>query len=100
MWHRSNWHWYLKQEIPFPLLHELPGGAAVIAAWDEERPGCLHLLSSYGEFVRATLQWQGCVSRRGTAAVIDGCDVLLTPFRWVVGAWRTRGLGRRQCVNE
>ncbi|KAI8469194.1 MAG: IKI3 family-domain-containing protein [Monoraphidium minutum] len=77
IWHRSNWHWYLKLEIPFPGL---PRHARLCGAWDEERPGMLHVVSSAGEYVRTALAWQGCVSARGTAAVIDGCDVLLTPF--------------------
>ncbi|GBF99867.1 hypothetical protein Rsub_12507 [Raphidocelis subcapitata] len=77
VWHRSNWHWYLKQELPFP---HLPPSGSLSAAWDEERPGLLTAVSSDGECARAALRWGACVSARGTAAVVDGCDVLLTPF--------------------
>jgi hypothetical protein len=84
VWHRSNWHWYLKQEIPFSgLPSSVAGpGPALTAAWDGERPGLLHIVGACGQYVRAALCWQGCVSARGTAAVVDGCDVLITPFRW------------------
>lgn len=78
MWHRSNWHWYLKQELPFP---QLPPSGRLMAAWDEERPGRLAALSSAGELLAAQFEWGAAVSARGTVAVIDGCDVLLTPFR-------------------
>jgi elongator complex protein 1 len=92
VWHRSNWHWYLKQELPFAIAAPPPavagtpstGAAAVPAvsvAWDEERPGLLRAVCGGGGALRVEFHWAGCVSARGTAAVVDGCDVLLTPFR-------------------
>ena len=81
LWRRSNWHWYMKQELPFPLL---PPGGRVSVAWDEARAGRLVVVTSAGGVLRAALGWAACVSARGTAAVIDGCDVLLTPFRCAV----------------
>lgn len=40
IWHRSNWHWYLKQEQVYP--HAAP----VSVAWDEAVPLRLHVCSA------------------------------------------------------
>ena len=39
IWHRSNWHWYLKQEQVYP------GGWGVRVCWDEVIPLRLHICS-------------------------------------------------------
>ena len=40
IWHRSNWHWYLKQEQVYP------GAAAVTVTWDDVVPLRLHVCSA------------------------------------------------------
>lgn len=40
IWHRSNWHWYLKQEQVYP--HAAP----VSVLWDELVPFRLHVCSA------------------------------------------------------
>ena len=40
IWHRSNWHWYLKQEQVYP--HAAP----VSVVWDEVVPLRLHVCSA------------------------------------------------------
>ena len=40
IWHRSNWHWYLKQE------HVHPHAAPVSVVWDEAVPLRLHVCSA------------------------------------------------------
>ena len=40
IWHRSNWHWYLKQEQVY--LH----GVAVSVVWDEVVAMRLHVCST------------------------------------------------------
>eukprot|EP00850_Spirogloea_muscicola_P001379 SM000005S17176 [mRNA] locus=s5:653029:657762:+ [translate_table: standard] len=76
VWHRSNYHWYLKAEwraAPSDGLHVM---------WDAERPLRLMLWTEGGAMRRVDLAWSspaaGCAS--GTAAVVDGADVLVTPL--------------------
>ncbi|KXZ43844.1 hypothetical protein GPECTOR_79g123 [Gonium pectorale] len=82
VWHRSNWHWYLKHERRYPPL---PGAAAAAGGphvrWDEQAGGLLHVLTPGGLYEQVSLAWDVCVSARGTAAVVDGSAVLLTPLR-------------------
>lgn len=40
IWHRSNWHWYLKQEQVYPHA------VAVTVVWDEVVPLRLHVCST------------------------------------------------------
>ena len=78
LWHRSNWHWYLKQV----LVWEAPGPGGIHGAWEEGGGQLLlHLMGSWGEYCRVGWGWECSVSGRGTAAVVDGCQVLLTPLR-------------------
>jgi hypothetical protein len=49
--------------------------------WDESLPCRLHLLSGAGRYSRLDFGWCLNISGRGTAAVIDGHQVLLTPLR-------------------
>eukprot|EP00850_Spirogloea_muscicola_P009586 SM000054S18072 [mRNA] locus=s54:234481:239381:+ [translate_table: standard] len=80
VWHRSNYHWYLKAEwraAPSDGLHVM---------WDAERPLRLMLWTEGGAMRRVDLAWSsaaaGCAS--GTAAVVDGADVLVTPLARVI----------------
>jgi elongator complex protein 1 len=78
LWHRSNWHWYLKQV----MVWEAPGPGGVHGVWEEGGGQLLlHLMGSWGEYCRVVWGWEYSVSARGTAAVVDGCQVLLTPLR-------------------
>ena len=78
LWHRSNWHWYLKHE----QLHELPDAAGgVLVTWDDTHPARLHLFTGSGSYSCLTFDWGFNVSARGTAAVIDGHKLLITPLR-------------------
>lgn len=45
IWHRSNWHWYLKAEMPFGS-----DACGVTAKWDEEHPLRLHLCDGTGGY--------------------------------------------------
>lgn len=93
VWHRRNWHWYLKHEL------RLGNGAGrVLARWDDGAPlgvaGVLHVVSSGAAAAASSscpcpaprydclrFAWAPCVSPLGTALVVDGQDVLLTPAR-------------------
>ncbi|KAF6250795.1 IKI3 family-domain-containing protein [Scenedesmus sp. NREL 46B-D3] len=47
LWHRSNWHWYLKHE----QLSSLPDAAGcLLVTWDEALPGRLHLMAGCGSY--------------------------------------------------
>ena len=45
IWHRSNWHWYLKANMPFGT-----NACGVTAKWDEEQPLRLHLCNGTGGY--------------------------------------------------
>jgi elongator complex protein 1 len=81
MWSVGNYHWYLKQEFPFPD-EELTG-----MIWDPELPYRIHLLTSDGRYIWVDFAWavdqsKGlCETNNATVAVVDGARILLTPFR-------------------
>ncbi|EFJ51885.1 hypothetical protein VOLCADRAFT_87528, partial [Volvox carteri f. nagariensis] len=83
LWHRSNWHWYLKHERRY--VHSVGGGAAADLGpqlrWDEQHGGVLHVLTPGGVYETVGVAWDTCVSERGTAVVVDGRGLLLTPLR-------------------
>jgi elongator complex protein 1 len=119
VWHRRNWHWYLKHELRLGAEEEEEerqqqqqeerGRAAaaptgrVLACWDDSAPpgvaGVLHVVSSGAaaaaagrhssrprrppppRYDRLRFAWAPCVSPLGTALVVDGRDVLVTPAR-------------------
>ena len=72
LYHRDNYHWYLKLELQnYNLL-----------GFDAETPGRL-LLSRSGEVVVLDTVWDVCVntlSKDSSIAVIDGRQLLLTPL--------------------
>ncbi|BGP42072.1 Putative elongator complex protein 1 [Rhodotorula kratochvilovae] len=92
LWHRGNYHWYLKSSVsPFlsapsttstpPLSHQSRG-----LAWHPEKPLVLALLAPRGvetyEMCWDTLRSERAApSDDGTVAVIDGAETKLTPFR-------------------
>lgn len=76
LWHRSNWHWYLKHERRYTECSGLS------LTWKESGGGLdLGIFTDDGRASRTTFTWECCVSALGTAAVVDGSTVLLTPFR-------------------
>ncbi|GAX74696.1 hypothetical protein CEUSTIGMA_g2144.t1 [Chlamydomonas eustigma] len=84
IWHRRNWHWYLKQERVYAVGKEIDGGGQpVIARWDEQEATTLHVLHGAGCYQRLDFMWQQCVSDWGTCVVVDGKELLLTPLRHI-----------------
>ncbi|BDA44195.1 Elongator complex protein 1 [Coccomyxa sp. Obi] len=77
VWQRSNWHWYLRQE-----LHPYAGFGLSIA-WNEMGLG-LDMVASNGSFGSVSFGVQHYTSERGTVAVIDGSKLLVTPLRLAV----------------
>lgn len=76
IWRRSNWHWYLKREA----RHDA-GQGRIIIAWDETVAARLHTCSAAGRLCASCFLQQHAVSERGTAAVVDGRRLLLTPLQ-------------------
>ena len=79
LYRRVNWHWYLKQEVAMP-----EGGAVV--AWDEGvRSGLrLHVAGAGGALRCIDFVLDAVPSALGTAAVVDGARLLVTPLRLCV----------------
>lgn len=77
LWHRSNWHWYLKFERRYAACEGL------VAAWIASAAGglTLRVFTAAGAAAASTFVWAPCTSALGTAAVVDGAAVLLTPLR-------------------
>lgn len=53
----------------------------VHALWDDSQATSLHIITGGGAYNRIGFRWDTCVSGSGTAAVIDGCKLLMTPLR-------------------
>ncbi|CAD7702171.1 unnamed protein product [Ostreobium quekettii] len=80
VWRRSNWHWYLKHERCFAT-----GCQGLQLLWDEEAgTQQLHILTGRGGYCCLSFVLDADVSHMGTAAVVDGHKVLMTPFRHMV----------------
>ncbi|GAA5889329.1 hypothetical protein JCM6882_000709 [Rhodosporidiobolus microsporus] len=85
LYHRSNYHWYLKQEIS-PRLAASTSLQGFV--WHPEKALELSLLTSDGleDYI---FSWDTFCSARsapfddGTVAVVDGADTKLTPFRLI-----------------
>jgi elongator complex protein 1 len=93
VWHRSNWHWYLKYE------RQYSGGPAGSPPpqllWDDQVPSRLHVVvtsapggsgGSVGAAHHSTLTflWDICASDCGTTVVVDGGQLLMTTLRHAV----------------
>ncbi|XP_066919539.1 putative elongator complex protein 1 isoform X2 [Clytia hemisphaerica] len=82
LWTTGNYHWYLKQELTF---NEQPPSLS----WDPENAYKLHIISQDGEFkqfvyIYDVIQSKGDDENLAMVAVIDGSQLLLTPFRQMV----------------
>ena len=82
LWHSSNYHWYLGQEIT------CTSGPIACISWDIEVPLKLRIVSHSGVLQTYQLSMSilsGCSYDRdnvASVAVIDGCSLHLTPFRF------------------
>ncbi|KAL1302746.1 hypothetical protein AAFC00_003098 [Neodothiora populina] len=84
LWTMGNYHYYLKQEIPFSSAGQ--SSAPVDVSWHPEKP--LHLSLSAGHAVQA-LTYSFVISGASTSpsydlgltAVVDGRNLKLTPLR-------------------
>ena len=74
----NNYHYYLKQEIPCARLTSV--------AWDIEKPRTLYLTEPT-QLHRWSFEWETMTSKTsmpkdtGSVAVVDGEQLLMTPFR-------------------
>ncbi|KAI0030870.1 IKI3 family-domain-containing protein [Vararia minispora EC-137] len=78
LWTTGNYHWYLKQELTPP-----PGRTRFSSvAWHPE-DAMRMLLTTDDTFVEQHLALETCSTPfdTGTVAVVDGANILLTPFR-------------------
>ncbi|CAK0773220.1 hypothetical protein CVIRNUC_004042 [Coccomyxa viridis] len=74
VWQRSNWHWYLKREICGL------GCGEVFTAWQEVGL-CLTTITRDGLCSEVRIALHSSTSQNGTAAVVDGSKLLVTPLR-------------------
>ncbi|XP_041368137.1 putative elongator complex protein 1 [Gigantopelta aegis] len=87
LWTVNNYHWYLKQSLHFISQ---PGDGIVTVLWDPEQAYKLHVVLSSGQHLGYTWAWTTDNSLGKSAdddavtAVIDGDQVLVTPFRVMV----------------
>ncbi|GAX09682.1 elongator complex protein 1 [Fistulifera solaris] len=74
LWHRRNYHWYLKREIHTPTL-------MTRALFHPENPRRLFVALQGGQWMEYHVQW--CTSTIAwpcTALVVDGASVKVTPL--------------------
>ncbi|OWF47940.1 putative elongator complex protein 1 [Mizuhopecten yessoensis] len=87
IWTMNNYHWYLKQSLPFDGTAD---DKIVSVVWDPEHVYRLHIICSGGKYLQYTWSWATHFStgiskdNQALVAVIDGDRVLLTPMRDMV----------------
>ncbi|KAN0081459.1 IKI3 family domain containing protein [Tylopilus felleus] len=75
LWTSGNYHWYLKQELRAPGDTHFTG-----VVWHPE--ASLKLLTmTTSQLVSRTFAWETFAGANATVGVVDGDEVLLTPFR-------------------
>ncbi|KAL3626817.1 Elongator complex protein 1 [Castilleja foliolosa] len=74
IWHFSNNHWYLKQEIRYPTEN------GVKFMWDPTKPLQLICFTLDGRIITYKFVWVTAVMDNSIAFVIDGSKILVTPF--------------------
>lgn len=66
LWSMNNYHWYLKQSIPFEE------DRVSSLTWDPEHVYRLHVLCNSGKYLQCTWHWATHSSNNALVAVIDG----------------------------
>ncbi|KAI9601998.1 hypothetical protein KEM48_001288 [Puccinia striiformis f. sp. tritici PST-130] len=90
LWTRNNYHWYLKHEVQSDLNDEPTIESSPSMMWHPELPLCLYLNLGGGFVEMRRFVWESLVDPKpkphdtGSVAVIDGYQILLTPFRFQV----------------
>ncbi|KIP09060.1 hypothetical protein PHLGIDRAFT_68294 [Phlebiopsis gigantea 11061_1 CR5-6] len=85
LWTTGNYHWYLKHEIIAPSSNEKPGRFTSVA-WHPEDSSRI-ILTTHSEIIQRSYIWDTFATRSkpphdsGSVAVLDGINILLTPFR-------------------
>uniref|UniRef100_H2YH47 Elongator complex protein 1 n=1 Tax=Ciona savignyi TaxID=51511 RepID=H2YH47_CIOSA len=74
LWASTNYHWGMKQSLIF-------NENVNFASWDVENPFDLHILLQNGEYYKYTWSWE--VDSSGVYSVVDGCNLKLTPFKYM-----------------
>ncbi|KAF9295803.1 hypothetical protein BGZ74_010603 [Mortierella antarctica] len=83
LWTMNNYKWYLKQE----LIYNGENSSVAGFQWDVESALVLHVVTESGSYQRNQYCWDNNVNEMlspenaGTAAVVDGANLMLTPFR-------------------
>jgi elongator complex protein 1 len=83
-WTSKNYHWYMKQHIVLSEGRDVCG-----FSWDVENALIAHIFTSTGEYNRLFYTWDVYTStstgeaNSGYVAVIDGSQLLLTPFAYM-----------------
>ncbi|KAJ8489069.1 hypothetical protein ONZ51_g3188 [Trametes cubensis] len=86
LWTTGNYHWYLKQEIAAPANQDGAPGRFTSVHWNPEDALRL-ILTTPSDIISRTYAWDTFASPgqppvdSGSVAVIDGTNILLTPFR-------------------
>ncbi|RKO84341.1 IKI3 family-domain-containing protein, partial [Blyttiomyces helicus] len=84
LWTTNNYYWYFKQEIRSPVESDLIAGVA----WDPELALRLVVVTADGLYQRLDFCMDVFISATiaegnpATVAVVDGRDLLLTPFKF------------------
>ncbi|CAF1949608.1 unnamed protein product [Rotaria magnacalcarata] len=77
LWSSSNYHWYLKQNIPFPSVN------IQSLLWDIDIANKLHFITNDGQYHSVTWSWISQVSYTNTRSLvflIDGCHLFVSDF--------------------
>jgi elongator complex protein 1 len=83
-WTSKNYHWYMKQHVVLSESRDVCG-----FSWDVENALIAHVFTSTGEYSRLSYTWDVYTStsidesNSGYVAVIDGSQLLLTPFAYM-----------------
>ncbi|KAI8991763.1 IKI3 family-domain-containing protein [Mycotypha africana] len=84
LWTSKNYHWYLKQHLILSKKRDV-----IAFSWDVENPLLAHMVTSDGQYERLTFTLEAYCSTSideanpGYVAVIDGSELLLTPFSYM-----------------
>ena len=93
LWHRSNWHWYLKYEQQYndtrglSCCWVLPNSTSTRKTSDKfqrvdvDSRFTLVSVTAEGKYSLLKFIWDVSVSMKGTSIVIDGTKALITPLR-------------------